>query len=81
MYGCRASVGVVYVRFVVSCFLVVDREIIAFEPYRPFVGSIWRECENLDLFVSPNESFVACLLGYTYVSYKYFKGAKWEFNV
>jgi len=47
------------VRFVVFCLLVVDRKIIAFEEYRPFVGIIWEEIMSRDFFFLPSESFVA----------------------
>lgn len=65
-------------RYVVFCLLVVDRKIIAFEQYRPLIGVIWGKTENLDRFVSSSESFVACLRGYTHVSYKYIKGSEIE---
>ena len=45
-----------YLCFVVFCFLVVDRKIIAFELYRPFVGPIWGERINLDFFGSSDKS-------------------------
>jgi len=47
-------------RFVVFCLLVIDQKIIAFEPYRPFVGIVCGESENLDLFFVPSKSCVAC---------------------
>lgn len=67
--------------FVVSCFLVVDRKIIAFEQYRPFAGIIWGKGVNLDHFIRSNKSVVADLHRYTCVSYRYFEGVKWEFKI
>jgi len=59
------------VRFVVFCLLVVDRKIIAFEEYRPFVGIIWEEIMSRDFFFLPSESFVAFLNDTRTVSSKY----------
>jgi hypothetical protein len=53
--------------------LVVDGKIIAFEPYLPFVGRIWREIMDLDRFIGSGKSFVAYLHRYTYVSYYHLK--------
>jgi len=53
---CGSRGFVDYLYFVVSCFLIVDRKIIAFELYRPFVGVIWGESMNLDFFVSSDKS-------------------------
>jgi hypothetical protein len=52
--GTRGFVN--YLCFVVICFLVVDRKIIAFKLYRPFVVIIWGESINLDFFVSSDKS-------------------------
>jgi hypothetical protein len=65
-------------RFVVSCFLVVNQKIIAFELYRPFIKIIWGKSIDLDYFIRFNKSFVANLYRYTYVSYKYIKGSEIE---
>lgn len=48
--GCRGFIH--YVRYVVFCLFVVDRKIVAFEPYHPLVGVIWGESEDLDRIVS-----------------------------
>jgi len=54
---CRGLVH--YVCLVFSCLLVVDRRIIAFEPYRPFVGAIWGKGMNLDISFVLSKSCVA----------------------
>ena len=69
---------VIYVLFVVFCFLVVDRKIIAFEEYRPVVGIIWGETMSRDFFFIPSESCVALLNDARLVSHKYVKGSRME---
>jgi hypothetical protein len=68
-------------RFVVFCLLVVDGEIITFEPYHPVVGIIWRKVMSDIGFVSSCKSFVTCLNRYIPVSYKYIEGSKVEVQI